>query len=64
MLYLSAQFTYVMDNDGTSFNKSGYNIFTICQEFKQRLEELQRLKSLIKPEKQDLENTDVSKENK
>lgn len=62
MLYLSAQFTYVMDNDGTSFNKSGYNIFSICQEFRQRLAELQRLKSLIKPDKQDLENKDVSKE--
>jgi len=51
-----------MDNDGTSFNKSGYNIFSICQEFRQRLAELQRLKSLIKPDKQDLENKDVSKE--
>ncbi len=51
-----------MSNNGSSFNKNVYNIFSICEEFRQRLAELQRLKSVIKKDKQDLEKSDVSKE--
>lgn len=53
-----------MGNDTTNFDKSRYNIFSICEDFRQRLAELQRLKSLIKPSKQDLEKSDVSNQDK
>ncbi len=40
-----------MGKDSTSFNKKFYNVFSVCQEFRQRLAELQRLTSVKKKEK-------------
>ncbi|MEY2924285.1 MAG: hypothetical protein RLZZ337_833 [Bacteroidota bacterium] len=47
-----------MEKQG-SFNKKLYNIFNICQEFGQCLSELQRLKSIIKSDKQEIDESDV-----
>ena len=32
--------------DGVSFNKNYYNIFKVCSDFRQRLTDMQRLKSV------------------
>lgn len=40
------------------YNKAYYNIFGVCNEFRQRLADLQRLK---KTDKQENESEDVSK---
>jgi hypothetical protein len=44
-----------MSKESINFNQKYYNIFSICQEFRQRLEELQRLR------KQDIKKKDVNK---
>jgi hypothetical protein len=45
-----------MDIDKLQFNKNYYNVFGVCQEFRQRLEDLQRL---TKAKKQEKEEKDV-----
>lgn len=41
-----------MKSKGKAFNKNYYNIFSICQDFRQRLTELQRLGTKNKKKEQ------------
>ena len=41
-----------MKSKQTAFNKNYYNIFSICEDFRQRLAELQRLRTKNKKKEQ------------
>jgi phage-related tail protein len=48
LIYLSAPTQQIdMKGKDIKYNARDYNIFTICQEFRQRLEQLQRLKQKV-----------------
>ncbi len=48
LIYLSAPTQQIdMEGKDIKYNARDYNIFTICQEFRQRLEKLQRLKQKV-----------------
>ncbi len=42
-----------MESKEVKFNSHSYNIFSICEDFRQRLERLQRLKEKVLNEKRE-----------